>query len=99
MEIECPELDKLIQYEKNPDCWLYCAKEMRNHCTHRRNVPLAFHDGGEDDGKVFLKDPRSDKLIKKDYADTFEEWCSKMESLLNNLRITASRVSAQPLSS
>ena len=89
MEIECPELDKLIQYEKNPDCWLHFAKEMRNHSTHRRNVPLAFHEGGEDDGKVFLRDPRSDKLIKKDYADAFEEWCSEMETLLNNLRITA----------
>jgi len=89
MDIKCPELDKLIQYEKNPKCWLHDAKEMRNHSTHRRSVPRAFHVGGEYDGKVFLRNPQSGKLIENDYTDLFEEWCSKMETLLNDLRKTA----------
>ena len=89
MGIECPELDKLSQYEKNPECWLYVVKEMRNHSTHRRSVPRVFEVGGEDDGKVSLCDPQSGKLIEKDYADAFEEWCSEMETLLNDLRNTA----------
>ena len=89
MKIECPELDKLIKYEKNPECWLHAAKEMRDHSTHRRSVQRKFHVGGEYDGKVYLKNPRSGKLIKKDYADIFEEWCLEMEILLNDLRKTA----------
>ncbi|CAD6492926.1 MAG: hypothetical protein FFODKBPE_00397 [Candidatus Argoarchaeum ethanivorans] len=88
MGVECPELDKLKRYE-NPECWLHVAKEMRNHSTHRDSMPRAFHVGGEDDGKVFLRNTQSRKLIKKDYADTFEEWCSKLENLLNDLRNTA----------
>ncbi len=88
--IKCPELDKLIQYETDPECWLHVLNEMRNHSTHRRSVPRAFYAGGEDDGKVVLRDPRpSKKSIEKDYADLFEEWCSKMETLLNDLRNTA----------
>ena len=89
MGVECPELDKLYRYKENLECWLHVAKEIRNHSTHRRSVPLAFHVGGEDDGKVFLRDTQSGRLIEKDYADTFEEWCSKMETLLNDLRKTA----------
>ena len=99
MDIGCPELDKLMRYEKNPECWLHAAKEMRNHSTHRRSVSRTFYVGGEDDGKVFLRHPRSDELIEKDYADVFEDWCLKMDTLLNDLRNTAvSKVSAQPLS-
>ena len=99
MDIGCPELDKLTQYEKNPKCWMNVAREMRNHSTHRRSVPRTFHAGGKDDGKVSLRDPRSGELIEKDYADVFGEWCSEMETLLNDLRNTAVKLSAQPLSS
>ena len=89
MDIGCPELDKLSQYDENPESWMSVAKEMRNHSTHRRSVPRVFEAGGKDDGKVSLRDPRSGKLIEKDYADTFEEWFSEMETLLNDLRNTA----------
>ena len=89
MKIECSELKTLTEYENNPECWLHAAKEMRNHSTHRRSVPRKFHVGGEYDGKIFLKNPRSGKLIEKDYADIFEEWCLEMETLLNDLRKTA----------
>lgn len=89
MDIGCPELDKLSRYDGNPESWMSVAKEMRNHSTHRRSVPRVFEAGGKDDGKVSLRDPRSGKLIEKDYADTFEEWFSEMETLLNDLRNTA----------
>ena len=89
MDVGCPELDKLSRYEKDPECWLHAVREMRNHSTHRRSVPRAFDVGGKDDGKVSLRDPRSGKLIEKDYADTFEEWFSEMGTLLNDLRNTA----------
>lgn len=79
----------MTQYKKNPKCWMNVAREMRNHSTHRRSVPRAFHAGGKDDGKVSLRDPRSGELLEKDYADTFEEWFSEMETLLNDLRNTA----------
>ena len=97
LEIDDDRTDKFVvkiensklQIYKYKECWLHDAEEMRNHSTHRRSVPRAFYVGGEDDGKVFLRNMQSGKLIEKDYADVFEDWCSKMENLLNDLRKTA----------
>ena len=89
MDVECPELDELVKSKENAECWVHVAEDMRNHSTHRRNLSFAFHGGGDDDGKLFLRHSRSGKLIKMDYADVFEDWYLKMGTLLNNLRNTA----------
>ena len=97
LEIDDDRTDKFVvkiensklQIYKYKECWLHDAEEMRNHFTHRRSVPRVFYAGGEDDGKVSLRNPRSGKLIETDYADAFEKWCSEMETLLNDLRNTA----------
>jgi len=79
-------LDHLVNIESDPDNWINCAKEMRDHSTHRHSVPRLSHVGGERHGEVFLLDTRSGKPVEKDYLKLFETWLVSMTELISELR-------------
>jgi len=79
-------LEKLIELEKDQTSWLSCAKEMRDHSTHRHSVPRVYHVGGERYGEVFLTDTRSGVAVEHDYLALFEEWHGNMMTLIQDLR-------------
>lgn len=83
------ELAELYELESTPDSWLAHAKQMRDHSTHVGSVPRAFHLGGENDGKVFLRNPRSGEHVEVHVPDALAEWVSKMATLLEALRASA----------
>jgi hypothetical protein len=79
-------LDHLVSLESDPNSWINCAKEMRDHSTHRHSVPRLYHVGGERDGEVFLTDTRSGKPVEEDYLKLFETWLVSMTELTEELR-------------
>lgn len=83
------ELAELHQLENDRNSWLYHAKEIRNHSTHISNVPRAYHCGGENHGKVFLKNPTTNQEIPNHFVSEFSKWQANMEELLEKLRSSA----------
>ena len=83
------ELAELYTLENDGSSWLFHAKEMRDHSTHISHVPRAYHLGGENSGKVFLRNPVTNQDIPTHFVTEFEEWQSNMEKLLERLRGTA----------
>ena len=90
--VNCTELEELGVLEAERGSWLHNAKEMRNHSTHRQSIPRVFHVGGPDSGEVHLKDPKTGESLKEDFVITFEEWCEKIEKLLNKLRNSSLKI-------
>lgn len=84
-----PELSKLYLLESDENSWISHAKEIRDHATHVSNVSRAYHLGGENDQKVFLKNPKTSKQIEQHFVDLFSEWLELMTRLLDNLRFSA----------
>jgi len=85
----CPELEKINKLEGNQNSWLGITKEMRHHLTHRYHINRHAHEGGQDDGRVELVNPRSREKSNQDVLEDFEEWQQEMEKLIATLRETA----------
>jgi hypothetical protein len=85
----CAELAELYSLENDGKSWLFHAKEMRDHSTHISHVPRAFHCGGENSGKVFLRNPATNQEIQTHFVDEFDKWQVNMEELLERLRGSA----------
>ena len=75
--------------DSDPDCWLAHAKTMRNHSAHITGVPRAFHLGGESDGKVHLRNPKTGQSVSVHVPDLLGEWIGLMLDLLERLRASA----------
>ena len=80
------ELKTIVTLEADPESWLSCAKEMRDHSAHRHRVPRVFHQGGERHGEIFLTDTKSGTIINQDYLQLFESWLVSMKQLVIKLR-------------
>lgn len=87
--VTCPELAELYELENEPNSWLAHAKQMRDHSTHIAGVPRAFHVGGKNDGKVFLRNPNTGAHIEVHAPEALAEWVGSMSSLLEKLRTSA----------
>ena len=87
--VKCPELSTLYQLETKPDSWLAHAKQMRDDSTHVAGVPRAFHMGGKNDGKVFLRNPKSGADIELHAPEALAVWVGNMNTLLECLRSSA----------
>ena len=83
------ELEEISRLEMDEASWLHNAKEMRDHSTHRHSVPRVFFAGGEKDGQVHFKNPRSGRTLDQDYGGLFQDWWNEMERLLVALRKSA----------
>ena len=86
-----PEVGELFTLEKDPESWLNQAKEMRDHSTHVAGVPRTFHAGGEDDGVVWLRNPRTNQPVERDFVLEFEAWHASMGELIERLRTSSLR--------
>lgn len=86
---KCTELVELKQLESDPTSWLSHAKQMRDHSTHVGGVPRAFHVGGQDDGKVWLRNPKTVEEVKRHFVEEFTDWLLQMKDLLEKLRESA----------
>jgi hypothetical protein len=87
--VKCAELAELFQLESDPDTWLAHAKQMRDHSTHVGGVPRAFHMGGKNAGKVFLRNPNTGTHVEVHAPEALAEWVGKMHELLEKLRVSA----------
>lgn len=86
---KCAELADLYQLENEPESWLANAKQMRDHSTHDGGVPRAFHLGGKNDGKVFLRNPATGSHVEEHSLDALAKWVGNMHELLEKLRVSA----------
>jgi len=84
--IQCHELQELVTLERDNGSWLYIAKDMRNHITHRDCVTFGFFAGGKEDRQVHLHRPKSQASLDEDYLETFEKWYNNMCQLIDTLR-------------
>jgi hypothetical protein len=89
MNRSSPEVAALYKLETDPGGWLSQAKEMRDHSTHVAGVPRTFHVGGEDDGVVWLQNPRTKEAVKRDFVLEFQSWYAGMVELIERLRTSA----------
>lgn len=87
--VQCPELAELYQLENDPQSWLAHAKQMRDHSTHVAGVPRAFHLGGENHGKVFLRNPNTGVHVEVHVPEALSSWIANMNTLLERLRAAA----------
>jgi hypothetical protein len=83
------ELAKLYGLEKDDGSWFSKAKRMRDHSTHKSNVPRTFYAGGDEDGRVKLHDPKTGALSDHHYVDEFDCWLDAMVRLVAELRESA----------
>jgi hypothetical protein len=62
---------------------------MRDYSTHVSGVPRDFHLGGDDDGKVWLRNTKTGDSIKRYFVNEFCDWLFNMKELLERLRESA----------
>jgi hypothetical protein len=65
------------------------AKQMRDYSTHVSGIPRAFHIGGENDGKVFFRNPRTEAHVETHVPEALSEWIENMRQLPERLRASA----------
>jgi len=87
--IDCKELTALTELEGDANSWMSHAKDMRHHSTHVGGVPRTFFAGGEEDGQVWLKNPKTGVEIEIDSLKAIELWFVNMQDLLEELRQSA----------
>jgi hypothetical protein len=93
--LKSPELAELYKLEQTDGSWFQYTKDLRDHSTHVQGVPRAFflHVGVEVDPEVgrevWLKNPRTQRLIERDFVDQFREWHVEMNVLILRLRESA----------
>ena len=86
---KCSELAELYQLENDPQNWLAHAKQMRDHSTHVGGVPRTFHMGGENHGRIFLRNPKTGAHVEAHVPEALASWIKNMRSLLVTLRASA----------
>jgi len=82
-------LDELSKLNCDSNSWFREAKEYRNRIMHIASIPLAFHLGGPNDGKVAIINPQTRIEHKDDIEGTFALWLLSMEQLICRLRVNA----------
>jgi hypothetical protein len=79
-------LTHMLAVERDPKSWLNCAKDMRNHVTHRASVPRCFHWGGLKHNQASLVDTRTSEEIDKDYLELYDDWYSHTAAFVSDVR-------------
>jgi len=83
--LESSELEEIFRLENEEENWLYNANEMRDHSTHRNSIPQLQFIGGQKNGQVHLKNPKSGRILEEDYGSLFKRWYNEMECLVIRL--------------
>lgn len=89
--VKSPELGALHELENDENSWFCQTKDMRDHSTHVQGVPRACYLdlGGDDGGKVKLKNPRTGQMTTQHFPEEFEDWLEHMTMLMKTLRESA----------
>jgi hypothetical protein len=87
--IQSAELASLFELRQDDSSWFRQAKDMRDHSAHVQGVPRTFFVGGDEDGQVKLKNPRTGALADRHVLDEFRHWLEQMQSLIGALRQSA----------
>lgn len=87
--VQSSELASLRELEQDEQSWYRQTKDMRDHSAHVQGVPRHYYLGGEDDGRVKLKNPRTGELRPHDLREEFDEWLGQMTTLMQTLRLSA----------
>ena len=83
------ELSEIFQLESDEQSWLSLVKQMRDHCTHVAGLARAYHLGGENHHKVFLKNPATGEEVEIHVLEACSQWLEAMRALLERLRASA----------
>jgi hypothetical protein len=83
------ELTSLFQLDQDEKSWFRQAKDMRDHSAHVQGVPRTFFVGGDKDGQVELKNPRTGAATDNDVLCEFRHWLEQMQCLIGTLRHSA----------
>jgi hypothetical protein len=83
------EFARLYILEQAEDSWLYHAKQMRDYCTHVAGLARAYHLGGPNHQKVFLKNPKTGKDFEVHVLEAFQQWVQSMAALIEEMRASA----------
>jgi uncharacterized protein DUF6586 len=82
-------LRQLYELREDPASWLRHALDLRHASTRVSGVPLSFYAGGEDDGKVAFKHPRTMTEFPDRATDTLAACLQNMKELFDELRVVA----------
>jgi len=88
-------LRRLYDLQEDETSWLRHAQDLRHTSTHVSGIPLVFYAGGEDDGKVALKHPRTMVEFPDRAAETLAAWLERMRALFDELRDLANAEGAR----
>lgn len=89
---EIERLEEKLEVDKAG--WLAIAIELRNHGTHRSNIPRILHGSTrkekvcENKAKVFLINPLTEQPIETDIPVLLQEYLANMEDLIQEQRPT-----------
>jgi len=96
--VESPALKEIVRLEERLEVdeagWLAVAIELRNHGTHRSNIPRILHGSTrqekvyENKAKVFLTNPLTEQPIETDIPVLLQEYLTNMEDLIQEQRPT-----------
>jgi hypothetical protein len=84
------ELACLFELGEGESSWFRQIKDMRDHSAHVQGVPRHFALGGEDDGRVQLRNPRTGNLSQNHVLHDLQRWLEQMRALVAKLRQSAS---------
>lgn len=87
--IQSQELSSLFTLEQDDSSWYKQTKDFRDHSAHLQGVPRSIFCGGDEDGMVKLKNPRTGVLTDGHFLDEFRKWFEQMCALVDALRKSA----------
>ena len=98
--VASPALNTIVKLKSDKTSWLAVAIELRDHGTHRSNIPRLFHarsfkeKGYEYKDKVFFTNLLTGQPIETDIPEFLKQCLKNMEILLQELRPTLPQESA-----
>lgn len=86
--LESPALTRIVALKNEKTSWLALAIELRDHGTHRSNIPRHFYRGGEYNSKVFFTNLLTGQEMETDIPGFLRQCLNNMAELLQQLRAT-----------
>ena len=83
-----PALTEIRNLKSDKTSWLAIAIELRNHGTHRSNIPRIFYEGGDQKGKVVFRNLLTGTEMKETIPEFLTTCLANMGALLQKLRAT-----------
>jgi hypothetical protein len=84
------ELDEIINLKCDSTSWLAIAIRLRNHGTHRADIPKLFNleVGSKTSSTCYFLDPMTKQPLKTDIPTFMKQCLNETKTLVNRLRTT-----------